>query len=157
MHPVNPTGRMSLVVKEFYPRKSYNDTIAAVFATYVPMRHFLFPIMKSTTWRYFTPAEHIKQISVWRTIHDFHVLRFIFKIIYEMKCFHRNYFFPLIASALTTVLWSLMYTTSCFRTRFSLMMTVDGTAEKSGFTENIGLRLNSPGRNFNKELLLCCR
>ena len=43
------------------------------------------------------------KISVWRTIHDFHVLRLIFKIIYELKCFHRNYFFPLIASALTTV------------------------------------------------------
>ena len=29
-------------------------------------------------------------------------------------------------------------------------MAVDGTAEKSGFTDNIGLRLNSPGSNFNK-------
>ena len=73
---------------------------------------------------------------------DFHVLEFIFKIIYEMKCFHRNYFFPLIASALTTVLWSLTYTTSRYRTRFSLMMEVDGTAETSGFAENIGLRPN---------------
>ena len=74
-----------------------------------------------------------------------------------MKYFHRNYFFLLIASALTTVLWSLTYTTSRFRTRFSLMMAVDGTAEKSGFAENIGLQLNSPGSNFNKKLLLCCR
>ena len=54
----------------------------------------------------------ILKISVWRTIHDFHVQRFIFKIIYEIKCFHRNYFFPLIASALTTVLCSLTYTLS---------------------------------------------
>ena len=29
-----------------------------------------------------------------------------------MKYFHRNYFFPLLASALTTVLWSLTYTLS---------------------------------------------
>ena len=28
------------------------------------------------------------KISVWRTIHDFDVLRFIFKIIFEMKYFH---------------------------------------------------------------------
>ena len=42
-----------------------------------------------------------KKISVWRTIPDFHVLRFIFKIIFEMKYFNRNYFFLLIASALT--------------------------------------------------------
>ena len=56
------------------------------------------------------------KISVWRTIHDFHVLRFIFKIIYAMKCFHRNYFFPLITAALTTVLWSLTYTTTRYRT-----------------------------------------
>ena len=74
-----------------------------------------------------------------------------------MKYFHRNYFFLLIASFLTTVLWSLTYTTSRFRTRFSQMMAVDGTAEKTGFAENIGLRLNSPGRNLNKELLLFCR
>ena len=31
------------------------------------------------------------------------VLRFIFKIIFKMKYFHRNYVFLLIASALTTV------------------------------------------------------
>ena len=74
-----------------------------------------------------------------------------------MKYFHRNYFFQLIASALTTVLWSLTYTTSRFRTRFSLMVAVDGIAEKSGFSENTGLKLNSLGRKFNKELLLCCR
>ena len=30
---------------------------------------------------------------VWRTIHDFHVIRFTFKIIFEMKYFYRNYFF----------------------------------------------------------------
>ena len=30
------------------------------------------------------------------------------------------------------------------------MMEVDGIAEMSGFVENIGLQLNSPGRNFNK-------
>ena len=30
------------------------------------------------------------------------------------------------------------------------MMAIDGTAEKSGFAENIGLWLNSPGRDFNK-------
>ena len=30
------------------------------------------------------------------------------------------------------------------------MMIVNSTAEKSGFAENVGLRLNSPGRNFNK-------
>ena len=47
-----------------------------------------------------------------------------------MKCFHRNYFFVHTASALTTVLWSLTYTTSRYRTRFSLMMAVDGTAER---------------------------
>ena len=67
-----------------------------------------------------------------------------------MKYFHRNYVFLLIASVLTTVLWSLTYTTSRFRTRFSQMMEVDGTAEKSGFAENIGLRPDIPGRNFNK-------
>ena len=61
-----------------------------------------------------------EKISVRRTIHDFHVLRFIFKIIFEMKYFHRNYFFLLIGSALTTVLWSLTYTTTRHRTRFSL-------------------------------------
>ena len=66
-----------------------------------------------------------------------------------MKCFHRNYFFPLIASALTTVLWSPTYTTTRYRTRFSLMIAVDGTAEKSGFADNIGPRPNSSGRNFN--------
>ena len=55
-----------------------------------------------------------------------------------MKYFHRNYFFLLTASALTTVLWSLTYTTSRYRTRFSLMLEVDGTAETSGFAENIG-------------------
>ena len=74
-----------------------------------------------------------------------------------MKRFHRNYFFPLIASALTTVLWSLSYTTSRFRTRFSLMMEIDGTAETSGFAENFGLRPNRTGRNFNNKLLLCCQ
>ena len=42
-----------------------------------------------------------------------------------MKYYHRNYFFLLIASALNIVLWLLMYTTSRFRTRFSLMMEVD--------------------------------
>ena len=47
-----------------------------------------------------------------------------------MKCFHRNYFFPLIASPLTTVLWSLTYTTTRYRTRFSLMLAVDGTAKR---------------------------
>ena len=67
-----------------------------------------------------------------------------------MKYFHRKYFFLLTASALTTVLWSLTYTTSRYRTRFSLMMEVDGIAEMSGFVENIGLRPNIPGRNFNK-------
>ena len=36
-----------------------------------------------------------------------------------MKYYHRNYFFLLTASALTTVLWSLTYTTSRYRTRFS--------------------------------------
>ena len=46
-----------------------------------------------------------------------------------MKCFHRNYFFLLTASALTTVLWPLTYTTSRYRTRFSLIMEVEGTAE----------------------------
>ena len=30
------------------------------------------------------------------------------------------------------------------------MMEVDGIAETSGFVENIGLRQNIPGRNFNK-------
>ena len=30
------------------------------------------------------------------------------------------------------------------------MMEVDGIAETSGFVENIGLRPNIPGRNFNK-------
>ena len=100
--------------------------------------------------------EHVSKISVWRNIHDFHVLRFIFKIIYEMKCFHRNYVFLLIASALTTVVCSLTYTTttSHFRSRFSPMMAVDGTAEKSGFAEKIGLQLNSPGSNFNKKITL---
>ena len=29
-------------------------------------------------------------------------------------------------------------------------MAVNGTAEMSGFAENIGLRQNIPGRNFNK-------
>ena len=91
---------------------------------------------------------NMEVISVWRTIHDFHTLRFIFKIIYETKCFHRNYVFLLIASALTTGLWSLTYTTSRFRTRFSLIMAVDGTAETTGFAENIGLRPNSPGKEF---------
>ena len=41
----------------------------------------------------------------------------------------------------------LLYTSS------HSIFTDDGsrwTAEKSGFAENIGLRLNSPGRNFNK-------
>ena len=71
-----------------------------------------------------------------------------------MKYFHRNYFFPLIASDLTTVLWPLMYTTTRYRTRFSLMMAVDSTAEMSGFAKNIGLRPNSLGRNFNNKLLL---
>ena len=66
-----------------------------------------------------------------------------------MKYFHRNYFFQLFASALTTVLWSLTYTTIRYRTRFSLMMAVDGTAETSGFAENIGLPPISPGRNFS--------
>ena len=74
-----------------------------------------------------------------------------------MKCFHKNYFFPLIASALTTVLWSLTYTTTRNRTRFSLMMAVDGTAEMFGFAENIGLQPNSLGRYFKNKLLLCCR
>ena len=55
-----------------------------------------------------------------------------------MKYYHRNYFFLLTASALTTVLWSLTYTTSRYRTRFSPMMEVDGIAEMSGFVENIG-------------------
>ena len=67
-----------------------------------------------------------------------------------MKYFLRNYFFLLTASALTTVLWSLTYTTSRYRIRFSMMMAGDGTAETSGFVENIGLRPNIPGRNFNK-------
>ena len=67
-----------------------------------------------------------------------------------MKYYHRNYFFLLTASALTTVLCSLTYTTSRYHTRFSLMMEVDGIAETSGFVENIGLRPNIPGRNFNK-------
>ena len=98
-----------------------------------------------------------EKISVWRTIHDFHILRFIFKIIFNMKYYHRNYFFLVTASALTTVLWSLTYTTSRYRTRFSLMMEVNGIAETSGFVENIGLRPNRPGRNFNNKLLLCCR
>ena len=56
--------------------------------------------------------------------------------------------FYLLASALTTVLWSLTYTTSRYRTQFSLMMEVDGIAETSGFVENIGLRPNTPGRNL---------
>ena len=43
------------------------------------------------------------KISVWNTIHDFHVLRFIFKIIFEMKYFNINYFFLLTALALTDV------------------------------------------------------
>ena len=30
------------------------------------------------------------------------------------------------------------------------MMEVNGIAETSGFVENIGLRTNIPGRNFNK-------
>ena len=51
------------------------------------------------------------KISVWRTIHDFHVLRSIFKIIFEMKYFHRNYFFLLIASALTLSLIHISVTT----------------------------------------------
>ena len=67
-----------------------------------------------------------------------------------MKYYHRNYFILLTASALTTVLWSLTYTTSRYRTRFSLMMEVDGIAETYGFVENIGLWPNIPGRNFNK-------
>ena len=41
--------------------------------------------------------ESIQKILVWRTIHDFHVLRFIFKIIFEMKYLHRNYFFLLLS------------------------------------------------------------
>ena len=41
--------------------------------------------------------------------------------------------------ALTTVMWSLTYTTSRYRTRFSLMMEVDGIAETSGFVENLSL------------------
>ena len=89
--------------------------------------------------------------------HDYSALYFSLKIIFEMEYYHRKYFFLLTASALTTVLWSLTYTTSHFRTRFSLMMAVDGTAETSGFAENIGPRPNSPGRNFNNKLLLCCR
>ena len=52
-----------------------------------------------------------RKISVWRTIHDFDFLRFIFKIIFEMKYFHRNYVFLVIASALTTV--CLLYTSRC--------------------------------------------
>ena len=32
----------------------------------------------------------ISKVSVWRTIHDFHVLRCTFKIIFDMKYFHRN-------------------------------------------------------------------
>ena len=67
-----------------------------------------------------------------------------------MKYYHRNYFFPLIASDLTTVLWSLMYSTTRYRTLLSLMMEIDGIAERSGFVENIGLWPNIPGRNFNK-------
>ena len=63
-----------------------------------------------------------------------------------MKYFHRNYFFLLTASALTTVLWSLTYTTSRYRTRFSLMIAVDDTADTSGFAENTGLRPNRTGR-----------
>ena len=47
-----------------------------------------------------------------------------------MKYFHRNYVFLLIASALTTVLWSLTYTTSRFRTLFSLMMSVDALPKR---------------------------
>ena len=57
----------------------------------------------------------------------------MFKIIFKMKYFYINYFFLLTASALTTVPWSLTYTTSRYRTRFSLMMEVDGTAKTSGF------------------------
>ena len=93
------------------------------------------------------------KISVWRTIQDFHVLRFIFKIIFEMKYFHRNYFFLLNASALnhSTVVTNVYHLT--FSHSIFTEMEVDDTAEKSGFAENIGLRLNSPGRNFNKELL----
>ena len=34
------------------------------------------------------------------------------------------------------------------------MMAVDATAEKSGFVENIGLRLKSPGSNLNKNYFL---
>ena len=51
-----------------------------------------------------------------------------------MKYFHRNYFFLLIASALTKVLWSLTYTTTRYRTRFSLMMAIDGTPETVSYT-----------------------
>ena len=58
-----------------------------------------------------------------------------------MKYFHRNYFFLLIASALTTVLWSLTYTISSYTTRFSLIMAVDGIAETSGFAENVAGKL----------------
>ena len=43
------------------------------------------------------------------------------------------------------VLWSLTYTISRYRTRFSLMMEVDGTAETSGFAENIGLQIARQG------------
>ena len=42
-----------------------------------------------------------------------------------------------------------------YKRQFSLMMiAVDGTTEKSGFSENIGLKLNSPGKNFNKDKLI---
>ena len=61
----------------------------------------------------------------------------------------QNYFFPLIASGFLTVLWSLTYTATRYRTRFSLTMEVDGTAETSVFGENNGPWLNSPGTNFN--------
>ena len=41
---------------------------------------------------------------------------------------------------MTTVLLSLTYTTSRYRTRFSLMMEVDGIAEMSGFVEKMCIR-----------------
>ena len=49
-----------------------------------------------------------------------------------------------------------VYKRQRYRTRFSLMMAVDNTAETSGFAENIGSRLNSPGRNFNNKQM-CIR
>ena len=60
------------------------------------------------------PSKHEK-ISVWRTIHDFHVLRFIFKIIFEVNIsIETACFFGLNHSTVVSNVYHLMLPHSIF-------------------------------------------